>query len=272
MFNRIKQILAPIRYWKELPLRSLPDRAALSPSPAGRIPPVLIQTWEDRLFGKSHLQEMEAFRALNPELRFELWDRAQREQYLREKWGAHPIFEIYEKSLFGPMKADIFRYCLMAERGGFYFDISKGCTVPLRTLYSPETEALITFEPHPSPVACPPAVAPHLRHPDKLALQWGFGFAPGHPLPLRTINNICAAYPAYRGKVFGFPKDAIRELTGPIMFTRSLHDAYAQGPLPNVVQAGVDFNGHGVFALKGSKVRYMTAPAYTKAKDQPIVL
>lgn len=56
------------------------------------------------------------------------------------------------------------------------------------------------------------------------------------------------------------------------MFTRSLHDAYAEGPLPNVVQAGIDFDGHGVFALKGSKVRYMTAPAYTKAKDQPIVL
>ena len=31
---------------------------------------------EDRLFGKSHLREMEKFRALNPELSFELWDRA----------------------------------------------------------------------------------------------------------------------------------------------------------------------------------------------------
>ena len=56
------------------------------------------------------------------------------------------------------------------------------------------------------------------------------------------------------------------------MFTKSLHDAYADGHLPNVVQAGIDFEGYGVFALKGSKVRYMTAPAYTKAKNQPIVL
>jgi hypothetical protein len=33
------------------------------------------------------------------------------------------------------------------------------------------------------------------------------------------------------------------------------------------VQAGIDFDGHGVFALKGSKVRYMTAPADAKAKN-----
>ena len=272
MFNRLKQCLAPLRYWRELPLKELADRPATRPAPVGKIPPVVIQTWEDRRFGKNHVLEMARFRDLNPELSFELWDRGQRESYLREKWGAHPIFEIYHRSLFGPMKADIFRYCLMADRGGYYFDISKGCTVPLRSLHGPETEALITFEPHPSPVPCPPAVAPHLRHPDKLALQWGFGFAPGHPIPSRTIANICAEYPRYRGKVFAFPKDAIRELTGPIMFTRSLHDAYERGPLPNVVQAGVDFDGHGIFALKGSKVRYMTAPAYTKAKDQPIVL
>lgn len=56
------------------------------------------------------------------------------------------------------------------------------------------------------------------------------------------------------------------------MFTRSVREVYASGPLTNVVQAGIDFNGRGVFALKGSKVRYMTAPAYTKAKHQPIVL
>jgi mannosyltransferase OCH1-like enzyme len=272
MLNRLKQFLGPLRYWRELPLRELPDRPAAAPVAVGKIPPVVIQTWEDRRFGKNHLREMAKFRDLNPELSFVLWDREQRLAYMRERWGAHPIFPIYQQALFGPMKTDIFRYCLMADRGGFYFDISKGCTVPLRTLCEPDAEALITFEPHTSPIPCPAAVAPHLRHPDKLLLQWGFGFAPGHPIPLRTIANICAAYPRYQGKVFAFPKDAIRELTGPIMFTQSVHDVYAQGPLTGVTQAGIDFNGHGVFALKGSKVRYMTVPAYTKAKHQPIVL
>jgi mannosyltransferase OCH1-like enzyme len=272
MLNRLKQILAPIRYWNELPLRPLDDRPAKVQAPAGKIPPTVVQTWEDRLFGKNHLKEMAKFRDLNPELSFELWDRDQRETYLREKWGKHPIFEIYQRSLFGPMKADIFRYCLMADQGGFYFDISKGCAVPLRTLYGPETEALITYEPHASPLTCPPAVAPHLKHPDKLILQWGFGFAPGHPVMLQVIANICEAYPTYKGRIFASPKSAILTFTGPGMFTRSVHEVLDKGPLPHVAQAGIDFEGHGIFAMKGSKVRYMTAPAYTKAKDQPIVL
>jgi hypothetical protein len=142
MIGRIKQLLAPLRYWQELPLRELADRPATAVATPSRIPPIVIQTWEDRLFGKSHLREMARFRDLNPELTFELWDRPRREAYLRTQWGEHPIFEIYQKSLFGPMKADIFRYCLMADRGGFYFDISKGCAAPLRTFYGPETEAL----------------------------------------------------------------------------------------------------------------------------------
>ena len=165
MFNKLKHLLAPIRYWRELPLRVLPDRPATQVAPLSKIPPVVIQTWEDRLFGKTHLREMAWFRDLNPELSFELWDRDQRLTYLRESWGHHPIFNIYQQSQFGPMKTDIFRYCLLADRGGFYFDISKGCTVPLRTLYGAETEALITFEPHESPLHCDPNVAKHLKHP-----------------------------------------------------------------------------------------------------------
>jgi mannosyltransferase OCH1-like enzyme len=85
VLHRLKQLLAPIRYWKELPLRPLGDRPATTTPLASKIPPTVIQTWEDRLFGKNHLKEMAKFRDLNPELSFELWDRDQRESYLRER-------------------------------------------------------------------------------------------------------------------------------------------------------------------------------------------
>lgn len=272
MLNRLKQLLAPVRYWRELPLRELADRPATETSPSCKIPPIVVQTWEDRLFGKTHLLEMAKFRELNPELSFMLWDREQRQAYLRERWSHHQVFEIYQRSLFGPMKADIFRYCLLADRGGFYFDISKGVGVPLRRFYRPDTDALITFEPHVRPLAANPAAAPHLLHPRNLVLQWGLGFAPGHPIPLRTIENICAAYPDFKGRAFASPKSAILAFTGPEMFTRSVHDVLAAGPLPGLLQAGIDFEGHSIFAMKGSKVRYLTSPSYAKAKDSPIVL
>jgi hypothetical protein len=56
------------------------------------------------------------------------------------------------------------------------------------------------------------------------------------------------------------------------MFTRSVHDVLAEGPLPGFAQAGIDFEGQSIFAMKGSKVRYLTSPSYAKAKDCPIVL
>jgi mannosyltransferase OCH1-like enzyme len=272
MFNQIKQLLAPLRYWRELPLRECGDRPALSQKPNQRIPSIVYQTWEDNLFGKSHLEEIHRFRDLNPEFDFVLLNRIQREDYLKQQWGNHPIYSIYQKSLFGPMKADIFRYCLLADRGGFYFDISKGCSVPLRQLYQKTTEALITFEPHENPSLVNSPALQHLQHPTKLVLQWGFGFAPQNPILEKMIENICRHYPLYQGKVFASPKNAIRELTGPLMFTKTVHEVLAQGPLPHLEQCGIDFNNFGIFALKGSKVRYMTAPAYTKAKNCPIVL
>lgn len=271
MFNQIKQFLAPLRYWRELPLRECNDRPALKPRPNHRIPSVVYQTWEDNLFGKSHLEEIHRFRDLNPELDFVLFNRRQREDYLRQQWGHHPIFSIYQKSLFGPMKADIFRYCLLADRGGFYFDISKGCSVPLQQLYQSTTEALIAFEPHENPDLINSPAGKYLQFPTKLVLQWGFGFAPKNPILVKMIENICHHYPRYQGKVFPSPKDAIRELTGPLMFTQTVHEVLAQGPLPHLEQCGIDFNGYGIFDLKGSRVRYMTAPAYIKAKNLPIV-
>jgi mannosyltransferase OCH1-like enzyme len=272
MFNKFKQLIAPLRYWKELPLAELQDTPAKIQISGARIPPIVYQTWEDRFFGKSHRAEILRFRELNPEHEFILFNREQRLEYIKQSWGSHPIYEIYKNSVFGPMKADIFRYCLLADRGGFYFDISKGVSIPLKQFYGPQSEALITAEPHENPEMPNPLAVPRLQNPEKLLLQWGFGFAPKHPILTKVIENICAAYPSYKNKVFESPKEAIRNLTGPIMFTKSVHDVLAAGDLPNIVQAGIDFNGYGIFALKGSKVRYMTAPAYTHAKNSKIVL
>ncbi len=272
MLRRIKHWLGPLRYWRELPLRELPDLPPQGADPGGRIPAVVHQTWEDRRFGRSHRAAIERFRDLNPGWAFTLWDREQRDAYLRERWRGHPIADIYERSQFGPMRADIFRYCLLAERGGFYFDISKGCAVPLRTLVGPADAGLITFEPHDDPEPIDPRAAPHLLHPGKFVLQWGLAFEPGHPIPRQAVEDICEAYPRFRGVRFASAKAAILQFTGPGLFTRSVRKVYAQAPHPEVVQAGVDFRGQGIFALPGSKARYLTAPSYAKAKDCVIVL
>ena len=94
------------------------------------IPNNIYQTWENSLFGKSHYKEIMKFRSINNNFNFYLYDKKKRDDYMNNKWSHHKILQIYNKAKFGQMKADIFRYCILYERGGYYFDINKVCTVP----------------------------------------------------------------------------------------------------------------------------------------------
>ena len=55
--------------------------------------------------------------------------------------------QVYQMSKFGQMRVDIFRYCILFERGGYYFDISKAYSESLDNLSNPNTEAVISYEP-----------------------------------------------------------------------------------------------------------------------------
>jgi mannosyltransferase OCH1-like enzyme len=267
----IRATLNKLRIYTELPMLELQDRNATQQFTNQLIAPVVYQTWEDRFVGKTHFKEIELFRALNPELDFKLFDRQQRESYMREYWGEHPIYRIFTESQFGPMKADIFRYCLLYERGGFYFDISKGCSIPLGSLLKSSSSALISFESHDCVIPPNPVLNNRLQHAEKQVLQWGMGFAKGHPILQNMIENICCHYPLFKGKTFQNPKNAILRFTGPGMFTKTVREYFDGREDESVAQAGVDFMGAGIFALKGSWARYSKVPSYVDSNNQPIV-
>jgi mannosyltransferase OCH1-like enzyme len=267
----IRATLNKLSIYTELPMLELHDRDATQQFTNQIIEPVVYQTWEDRFVGKTHFKEIELFRALNPDLNFKLFDRQQRETYMREYWGEHPIFPIFTESQFGPMKADIFRYCLLFERGGFYFDISKGCSIPLGSLLQPNSSALISFESHDCVIPPNPVLNNRLQHAEKQVLQWGMGFAKGHPILQRMIENICCHYPLFKGVAFQNPKNAILRFTGPGMFTKTVREYFDGQEDESVTQAGVDFMGAGIFALKGSWARYSKAPSYVNSKNKLIV-
>ncbi len=82
------------------------------------ITPAVYQTWESNHFGKRHAQEMQKFRSLNPGLDFFLFNKFQRDVYMKENWGERPIYKAYQDAIFGQTKADIFRYCIIYDKGG----------------------------------------------------------------------------------------------------------------------------------------------------------
>ena len=104
----IRAAFNKLRIYKELPIQQLSDSAATQKFENQLITPVVYQTWEDRYFGKTHLKEIEGFRALNPDLHFKLFDKVQKDTYMGEYRGGNPIFSLCMHSQFKPMKPNFF--------------------------------------------------------------------------------------------------------------------------------------------------------------------
>jgi mannosyltransferase OCH1-like enzyme len=270
IFRNLKlKIRRFILYLTEYPLRSVPDRKQ-SIVHKQVIPSILYQTWESNKFGKTHAIEMEKFRDINPELSFQIYTNEDVDNYMSSAWGSHPIYQIYRRAIFGPMKADIFRYCIIYDRGGYYFDVSKGCNCPLISLHEPGDDGLITYETVDCCIYPEAGIASLIDHPEKYVLQWGFGFAKQHPILKQVIDNICLHFKYFDRVEFEIPKNAVLMLTGPGMFTRSFREVLTKYPAISVAQAGINFNGHGVFAMPRSESRYLRVPAYQHARNSLI--
>jgi hypothetical protein len=273
IFNAIKSIIKYSYFCLfELPLKTInPCAPALISSSNRVIPNVVYQTWEDHRFGKTHTKGILKFRALNPDMQFHLYDRKDRDKYMANSYGTHSIYQIYKNTKFGPMKADIFRYCILFEKGGYYFDIKSAANQKISRLCPEDADGFISYE------NCDCALPPNedcigrVLFPTKYVAQWGMGFAKNHIILSRMIDSICSNYLFYKGKVFADPKLAIMSYTGPGKFTQIVREEIGLNKSINVFQAGIDFNGHGIFSMPGAKHRFLTYPSYSKITNAIIV-
>lgn len=250
----------------DYPFQALQDQFAVNPR-FQKIPNDVIQTWEDNTFGRRHFDSINRFRGLNLDLNFLLFDATARDEYMRKNWMGHPIREMYDRAIFGALKADIFRYCIIFERGGYYFDISKGLNTSLTSLHSPEDGGLISFEGNENTDGFPISAKEVVLRPEKLVIQWGFGFAPKHDVLAILISDIVEKFPQYSDKKFAVPKKAILEFSGPKAMTRAVHKYLNRGFDKSLAQLDVDFAGHGIYSLRGSGARHHRFPSYASIKD-----
>jgi len=254
----------------EFPLREIQNSLS-EENDNYKIPGTCYQTWVDNRFGRNHRKEIENFRSLNPNISWVLFNEIELHNYMRENWQHHPIYRIFLNSRFGPMKADIFRYCILFDRGGYYFDISKGCNIPIRAMHKENDSAVISFENNISKNDSYPESGNLLKHPDNLIIQWGFGFEKGHPFLAKVISRIVSESEKYENRVFPVPKEAILSFTGPRAFTYAVRSTINPTLAETLSQFGVDFNKSGSYALRGSYVRYFTKEHYTQASNQTIL-
>jgi mannosyltransferase OCH1-like enzyme len=246
--------------------------AVLSHNQVAEIPHTVYQTWENNLFGKTHAKFLNDFRSLNPEFGFRLFTSSDCDKWMEDNFAHHPILTVYRKAKFGPMKADIWRYCILYKQGGVYCDISKMISCPLNRFVTNSTAAVISYELNTIPKSMRwTHTPPRISHPRNVILNWCFAFSRGHPFLGRCIENIVKAYPNFKGQRFEFAKDAVLRFTGPEMLTISIHQSLLDDPEIGFEQAGIDFGGYGIPEIPKSWTRYLTIASYRDARNSIIV-
>lgn len=274
---RMPRLMAKISgEWPLVPAQEI-SRKSLSEW-SGVIPNHVYQTWDQNLFGKTHASGLSNFRDLNQDFHFHFFDGKAMDEYMSEYYANHPIKDVYFGAQYGAMKVDIWRYCILCERGGLYFDINKGLSIPIREILSPTDHALISYESNllkdvratdPNallPLVFPEAARKLIAYDDRPVLNWGFAFEKQHPFLVKTINNIAKNADHYKGKVFVRARDAILELTT-YMLMRSIYQCLEENPDIPFTQAGIDFNGYGIPNMPGSWVRFASKRSYVRAKN-----
>lgn len=270
MSQNLQRLFSFLTFPLDYPTKELIDSHGSS-NFLGRIPATVYQTWETRQLTRRLHRSVAGFRGLNPELSFRLYDAQARDAYMKARWGHRDVLEIYTNARFGPLKADIFRYCILFDYGGFYFDISKGVSRPLRNFVSPDSTEMLSFEGSASHRKCPIEIRDKLKNPDHFAAQWGFGFAPGHRILELQIERIENTRDTYENKRFANPKSAVLEFSGPISFTESVWAYLAERDSRVINQTGIDFDGAGIYSLPGSAGRYRQSPSYVFTSAEPIL-
>lgn len=92
------------------------------------IPKVIHQTWEswDDNIPSELKNIVDTWKKLNPDYEHRIYDKTQRREYIRQNFDSR-VLRAYDEVLPGAYKADLWRYCVLYNEGGFYADIKIRC-------------------------------------------------------------------------------------------------------------------------------------------------
>ncbi len=96
-----------------------------------KIPLHIWQTDKTKELSIEAIANQSTWKDLNPEFSYFLFDDADIENYIREKWTADYLIFFHALPI-GAMKADLWRYMIAATEGGVYSDIDSVCLFPIR--------------------------------------------------------------------------------------------------------------------------------------------
>lgn len=177
----------------------------------------------------------------NPEYEQRFYGDAEVDAFMRTTLDG-TVYPAFKRLCPGAAKADLFRYCLLYERGGVYLD-SKSGAYRLADLIRPDDRMLVSAW----------SFLLGVHGPDRPRYgelqQWWLAVEPKHPAMLRVIRTVVANIDARTTPEECEPDDvrwATLNTTGPLAFSKAIEEAMPHGGIRLVCA-----DGNGV-------MRYMT--------------
>ncbi len=238
------------------------------------IPMICYQTWETKLFRKKFAKGITSFHNSNKDFSFILYDSFMRDEYMNSGlWSNTRICKIYNQAIYGVLKADIFRYCILYEKGGVYIDIARKLPKSINSYIKSDCGYSLFFNDHKGTadlvgIQCSKVQLENNLPANRSVINGVLIFRKGHQILNNTIENICEVSKFYLG-IVNSPRNSIIQLTGPGAITRAIWDYSNQNQLEKKALNLIDFTNK-LYTVKRAELRYLDFPYYGLEKEKAI--
>jgi len=184
-----------------------------------KIPLNIWQTDKSKALSIPAIEAQQTWISLNPEFSYFLYDDADIELYIRQKWTSE-ILDFFHALPIGAMKADLWRYLILATEGGVYSDIDSICIKPIREW------------PLKGRTSGPHVLLIDLDSNQSQFCQWTFASTPGHPAMLYVCNFVMRQW-----KKKGILRNSdgtinVLGTTGPAIFSSAIKSYIGEPDVP----------------------------------------
>jgi hypothetical protein len=197
------------------------------PSNGVLIPRKIYQTTKDiNLVPKQLLNCINKLKSINQNWNHTLFDDRSQYEYIRSV-GSERFIRAYDRiqKLHGASRADLFRYLIIFLHGGVYLDVKSGTSRPLDSILQ-KNDTFIISQWDNSPTGRFPGAGfwPELKNiPGGEYEQWNVIATPGHPFLAAVIENVINKIENYNALKFGHGPKSVLRVTGPWVYTLTIH-------------------------------------------------
>jgi len=184
-----------------------------------KIPNTIHQTFISKNLPSNIIQVIQHNKKMCPDYQFIFYDDYECDHFIKHNFD-ETIYNAYKKinPVYGAMKADFFRYCILYKKGGVYLDIKSSIRQPLNKLIHKEDECLLDL----------PRYNESWRKHLPTYEQWILMFSPQHPYLLEVIKTmVYLIHQKYEPTIENInvltTKQKILHVTGPDMFSKCIH-------------------------------------------------